>query len=761
MNRKKLKNRKKLILDIINSKEYRPMRAKDIAVLLQLPKGKRHELFEVLDYLEAEGKIYNRKGKYEKMRAKDKKPEDALIQGTFLANAKGFGFVESEEMEDVYIPEEETLGAFHLDQVEVRLAQEKKKGRREGRVVRILSHGITQVVGTYEAGGNFGFVIPDNTKIQKDIFIPKEFRGEAKDGDKVVVRLTSYGGKQKSPEGRIQEILGAAGEAGVDVLSVARAHELPMEFPEKVVHQAQRVPDHVLEGDFQGRMDLRSWTVVTIDGEDAKDLDDGISLTREGTIYHLGVHIADVSNYVQGGSALDREALKRGTSVYLVDRVIPMLPTRLSNGICSLNQGEDRLALSCLMTIDGQGRVINHQIAETVIRVNRRMTYTAVKKILEGDQETASAYQELVPLFYEMRELSALLRRNRTRRGSIDFDFPESKVLLDEQGHPVEIRAYEANVATRIIEDFMLLANETVAREYCERQIPFLYRTHENPDSDKMENVLTFIRGQGIPVNKHQQEITPAQVQEILTAVEGKPSEPLISRLLLRSMKQARYTTGCSGHFGLAARHYCHFTSPIRRYPDLQIHRIIKDTIRGRMNQEKKEHYAHILEDVATWTSQTERRAEEVERETVKMKKAEYMAGLVVQTFEGVISGVTGWGLYVELPNTVEGLVHVNSMKDYYRFDEENYQLVGEHNGVVFHLGDPVRVQVAGADVQTRSVDFILEEDALIPEGGSPDGQTSGKASGGGPDGRGRKGGRSSREERGNGKGKRKQAHRQ
>ena len=468
-----------------------------------------------------------------------------------------------------------------------------------------------------------------------------------------------------------------------------------------------------------------------------------------------------MSNYVQGGSALDREALKRGTSVYLVDRVIPMLPTRLSNGICSLNQGEDRLALSCLMTIDGQGRVINHQIAETVIRVNRRMTYTAVKKILEGDQETASAYQELVPLFYEMRDLSALLRRNRTRRGSIDFDFPESKVLLDEQGHPVEIRAYEANVATRIIEDFMLLANETVAREYCERQIPFLYRTHENPDSDKMENVLTFIRGQGIPVNKHQQEITPAQVQEILTAVEGKPSEPLISRLLLRSMKQARYTTGCSGHFGLAARHYCHFTSPIRRYPDLQIHRIIKDTIRGRMNQEKKEHYAHILEDVATWTSQTERRAEEVERETVKMKKAEYMAGLVGQTFEGVISGVTGWGLYVELPNTVEGLVHVNSMKDYYRFDEENYQLVGEHNGVVFHLGDLVRVQVAGADVQTRSVDFILEEDALIPEGGSPDGQTSGKASGGGPDGRGRKGGRSSREERGNGKGKRKQAHRQ
>ncbi len=761
MNRKKLKNRKKLILDIINSKEYRPMRAKDIAMLLQLPKGKRHELFEVLDYLEAEGKIYNRRGKYEKMRPKEKKPADALITGTFLANPKGFGFVESEVMEDIYISGEDTMGAFHLDQVEVRLTEEKKKGRREGKIVRILSHGITQVVGLYEASGNFGFVIPDNTKIRQDIFIPKEFRGEAADGDKVVVRLTSYGGKRKSPEGRIQEVLGAAQSAGVDVLSVARASDLPMEFPEKVIHQAERVPDHVLEGDFQGRMDLRDWTVVTIDGEDAKDLDDGISLTREGDIYHLGVHIADVSNYVQGGSALDREALKRGTSVYLVDRVIPMLPERLSNGICSLNQGEDRLALSCLMAIDRQGRVVHHQIAETVIRVNRRMTYTAVKKILEGDPETARAYQELVPLFYEMRELSELLRRNRTRRGSIDFDFPESKVILDEEGHPVEIRAYESNVATRIIEDFMLLANETVAKEYCDRQIPFLYRTHENPDSDKMENVLSFIRSQGIAVHKTHQDITPAQVQEILTEVEGKPSEPLISRLLLRSMKQARYTTGCSGHFGLAARHYCHFTSPIRRYPDLQIHRIIKDTIRGRMNQEKREHYAHILEDVATWTSQTERRAEEVERETVKLKKAEYMAGLVGQTFDGVISGVTGWGLYVELPNTVEGLVHVNSMKDYYRFDEENYQLVGEHNDVIFHLGDPVRVQVAGADIQTRSVDFLLEEDAQIHQTRLSSDGAEDIGTGDGPKRQKRKNGAGGRKEKGNGKRKGKQAHRQ
>ncbi len=710
MNKKKLKNRKKLILDIISSKEYRPMRAKDIAALLQLPRGKRQELFEVLDFLESEGKICRKKGKYEKVRSREKKPADTLIRGTFLAHPKGFGFVESEGMEDVYIPEEDTMQAFHLDQVEVRLREAKKGARREGQVVKILSHGITQVVGTYESSGNFGFVIPDNQKILKDIFIPREHVGQATDQDKVVARIVSYGGKHKSPEGRIQEVLGASGAPGVDVLSVARAYELPMEFSEKVMNQAGRVPDHVLEGDFQGRMDLRDWTVVTIDGEDAKDLDDGISLTREGEIYHLGVHIADVSNYVQGGSALDREALRRGTSVYLVDRVIPMLPRRLSNGICSLNQGEDRLALSCLMDVDRQGNVIRHQIAETVICVDRRMTYTAVKKILEGDSQLRGEYRELVPMFHQMRDLSKILRSKRTRRGSIDFDFPESKVVLDEQGHPVEIRAYEQNVATRIIEDFMLLANETVAKEYCEREIPFVYRTHENPDGDKMEGVLAFIRKQGISVNKAHQDITPLEVQEILDAVEGLPSQSLISRLLLRSMKQARYTTGCSGHFGLAARHYCHFTSPIRRYPDLQIHRIIKDTIRGRMNQEKKEFYAHILEDVASSSSQTERRAEEVERETVKMKKAEYMASHLGEVFEGVISGITGWGVYVELPNTVEGLVHVNTMKDYYRFDQENYQLIGEHGGAVYSLGDLVRVQAVDADIQTRSVDFILVE---------------------------------------------------
>ncbi|MGN0323750.1 MAG: ribonuclease R [Oliverpabstia sp.] len=710
MNKKQLKNRKKLILEFVSHKDYHPMRAKDIAMLLQIPKGKRQDLFYVLDELEAEGKICVRKGKYEKVRSSVEVKEEQLLEGTFIANSRGFGFVEVEgQEEDVFIQEEDTMYAFHQDRVQIRLKPEKNGSRREGVVVQILGHGITEVVGTFEKSQNYGFVIPDNAKVQSDIFIPKEHTQGAADGAKVVAKITTYGGKNRNPEGRIQEILGKSGQPGIDVLSIARSYELPMDFPVKAMNQAERVPDGVIEGDFQGRMDLRDWTVVTIDGEDAKDLDDGISLTKEGNIYHLGVHIADVSNYVQAGSALDREALKRGTSVYLVDRVIPMLPPRLSNGICSLNQGVDRLTLSCLMDIDSSGKIISHKIAETVICVNRRMTYTAVKGILEGDKELRREYQELVPLFHHMKDLSALLRKNRTQRGSIDFDFPESKVYLDEMGRPVEIRAYEQNVATRIIEDFMLLANETVAREYCDREIPFVYRTHENPDPDKMEKVLTFIRNQQIPVKKSHEEITPLEIQEILHSIEGDPAEPLISRLLLRSMKQARYTTGCSGHFGLAAKHYCHFTSPIRRYPDLQIHRIIKDTIRGRMNDEKKMFYAHILEDVALKSSMLERRAEEVERETVKLKKAEYMEQNIGRQYQGVISGVTGWGLYVELPNTVEGLVHVSSMMDdYYEFDEQNYCLRGQDFGKTYHLGDTVRIQVTGVDMNTKSIDFCI-----------------------------------------------------
>ena len=745
------KNRKKMIYDFICNKNYVPMKAKEIASLLQIPKQKRSELQEVLEALEQEGKIMViHRGRYKKCpvknsadkhagcedsrkeqnRGKEKDvkrsekdewagatfcPEPAECKrGTFISHSKGFGFVELEEAdeEDIFIPAPYVGEAFHRDEVEVVLLPQQSGRRQEGRVVRVLSHGITEVIGTFERSNSFGFVIADNVRISKDIFIPKECINNAATGDKVIVQMRSYGSSQKSPEGKVVEILGKVGEPGIDVLSVARAYDIPMEFPIKVINQAERCPDHVLENDFNGRLDLRGWQMVTIDGEDAKDLDDAVSVSMEDGMYKLGVHIADVSNYVQGGSALDREALKRGTSVYLVDRVIPMLPEKLSNGICSLNAGEDRLALSCIMWVDKKGLVKKHQIAETVIHVDRRMSYTNVNKILtEEDEELIVEYRDLVPMFRMMKQLSDLLRANRSNRGAIDFEFPESKIILNDRGKPIDIKAYEHNAATNLIEDFMLLANETVAKEYCRKEIPFLYRTHENPDMDKMEGVLSFIRNQGISVSKSMEEITPKEVQEILSAIEGSPMEPLISRLLLRSMKQARYTTGCSGHFGLAAKYYCHFTSPIRRYPDLQIHRIIKDDLRGRMNDQKKEYYVSILEEVARQTSATERRAEEAERETDKMKMAEYMQYHLGETFDGVVSGVTGWGIYVELPNTVEGLVHVNTLRDdYYVFDQENYQMIGEMIGKTYRLGDKVRVRTADVDLGNKTIDFVLEE---------------------------------------------------
>ena len=754
MNRKSnqaFKNRKKMIYDFICNKNYVPMKAKEIASLLQIPKQKRSELQEVLEALEREGKIMViHRGRYKKCpvknsadkhagcedsrkeqnRGKEKDvkrnekdewagaafcPEPAECKrGTFISHSKGFGFVELEEAdeEDIFIPAPYVGEAFHRDEVEVVLLPQQSGRRQEGRVVRVLSHGITEVIGTFERSKSFGFVIADNVRISKDIFIPKECINNAATGDKVIVQMRSYGSSQKSPEGKVVEILGKVGEPGIDVLSVARAYDIPMEFPIKVINQAERCPDHVLENDFNGRLDLRGWQMVTIDGEDAKDLDDAVSVSMEDGMYKLGVHIADVSNYVQGGSALDREALKRGTSVYLVDRVIPMLPKKLSNGICSLNAGEDRLALSCIMWVDKKGLVKKHQIAETVIHVDRRMSYTNVNKILtEEDEELIVEYRDLVPMFRMMKQLSDLLRANRSNRGAIDFEFPESKIILNDRGKPIDIKAYEHNAATNLIEDFMLLANETVAKEYCRKEIPFLYRTHENPDMDKMEGVLSFIRNQGISVSKSMEEITPKEVQEILSAIEGSPMEPLISRLLLRSMKQARYTTGCSGHFGLAAKYYCHFTSPIRRYPDLQIHRIIKDDLRGRMNDQKKEYYVSILEEVARQTSATERRAEEAERETDKMKMAEYMQYHIGETFDGVVSGVTGWGIYVELPNTVEGLVHVNTLRDdYYVFDQENYQMIGEMTGKTYRLGDKVCVRTADVDLGNKTIDFVLEE---------------------------------------------------
>ena len=638
-----------------------------------------------------------------------------IKEGTFVGNHKGFGFVELEEEEDdIFIPADATGTAMHQDKVQVLLKKGEQKGKRkEGSVIRILERANQEIVGTFQRERDYGFIICDNQKFSKDVYVsPKNSKG-VRDGDKVVAEILDYGDDRHKPEGRIKENLGSMNAPGTDILAIVKSYNIPSEFPVKVMNQAARVPDHVLEADRDGRMDLTDWQTVTIDGEDAKDLDDAVTLTKEDNIYHLGVHIADVSNYVQGGSALDKEALKRGTSVYLADRVVPMLPERLSNGICSLNQGEDRLTLSCLMDIDENGTVVSHKIAETVIRVDRRMSYNQVRCILEdGDTETSREYKDLVPMFFLMKELSVLLRKKRHHRGSIDFDFPESKITLNGAGRAIDVQPYEANVATEIIEDFMLMANETVAKEYCKGEYPFVYRTHENPDPERIEELLTLLHHQGIQIRKSGQEITPKEVQEILESIQGLPNETMISRLTLRTMKQARYTTECSGHFGLAARYYCHFTSPIRRYPDLQIHRIIRDNIRGRLQREgKTEHYREILEEVARQSSVCERRAQEAERESDRLKKAEYMSYHLGEEFEGIISGVTAYGFYVELPNTIEGLVHVTSLSDdYYAFDQESYELKGELTKKTYHLGQKVRVRVADADALKRTVDFTVIE---------------------------------------------------
>lgn len=723
-----VKKRKKIIYEIMCCKEYQPMRAKELAVLLQIPAGKREELHKILDMLLEEGKIsINKRGRYEAVRnstvkkeketgkkqVKTERKKGQYYTGTFISHPRGFGFLEiPEEEEDIFIPEESVGTALHGDTVQIIVKKDGKDGKRcEGEVVKVLERGTREVVGTYQQCDGFGFVVTDNQRFLKDVFIPAGKSLTAEDGDKVLAEIKDHGNKRRSPEGKIIEILGKPGECGVDVLCVAKSYELPMEFPEKVAKQAERIKETLNEGDFYGREDLRDVVMVTIDGEDAKDLDDAVSLTKDEEFYHLGVHIADVSNYVQYNSALDKEALKRGTSVYLADRVIPMLPKKLSNEICSLNAGEDRLALSCLMDIDKKGRVVSHRIVESVIHVKERMSYTDVKKILlQEDEELAKCYEELLPMFFQMKELSELLRNRRKKRGAIDFDFPESKLVLDERGKVIDIYPYEQNIATRLIEDFMLAANETVAEEYCMLGLPFVYRTHENPDMEKMETVLEMVHQAGIKVKKGKETITPKEVQKILKELEGMECEPFFARLILRSMKQAKYTVEDTGHFGLAAKYYCHFTSPIRRYPDLQIHRIIKETLRGKMTEAKIQHYRGILEEVARQSSAMERRAEEVERETIKMKKAEYMKQHIGEAFEGTVSGVTEWGFYVELDNTVEGLVHVNSLTDdYYSFDKDRYCLVGDMTGRTYTMGQRVKVWVENADENTKTVDFKIE----------------------------------------------------
>lgn len=707
--------RKKVIMDFVSSEFYVPMKEKELAVMLQVSKEDRGELNRILNELLAEGKLsITKKGKF----IKAKYPDKELI-GTFISHPKGFGFVEIEGRdEDLYIPADFVNGAFHKDTVRVSLLSGHGAGqggrRQEAQVTEILARGMKQIVGVYDRSNkNYGFVTPDNTKIGEDIFVPVERSKGAVSGHKVVCEITDYGKDNRKPEGKVTEILGHVNDPGVDIMSIVKGYELPTEFSEKIMHQAERVANEVSEADMAGRRDLRDVQMVTIDGEDAKDLDDAVSLTRDGALYQLGVHIADVTNYVQENSALDWEARERGTSVYLVDRVIPMLPHKLSNGICSLNAGENRLALSCLMTIDRKGEVVSHEIVESVIKVDRRMSYTSVKKILEDrDEAECREYEALVPMFELMRELAAILREKRKKRGSIDFDFPESRIILDRQGHPIEIKPYERNVATKIIEDFMLIANETVAEHFHWMELPFVYRTHDNPDPEKISKLSTFIRNFGYFIKSRQEEIHPKELQKLLANIEDTPEEALISRLTLRSMKQAKYTVNCTGHFGLACQYYCHFTSPIRRYPDLQIHRIIKEQIRGRLNEKRIEHYNGILPEVAKHASEMERRADEAERETDKLKKVEFMEQHIGELYEGVISSITAWGVYVELPNTIEGMIHVSMLPgDYFYYDAETYEMVGQSTDIRYKLGQTLKIRVSATDRILRTIDFVIPQE--------------------------------------------------
>lgn len=704
--------RREKILGFIGEKEYIPMKFHELCTMLEVPAQDRDLFFNMLEDLVNDGRLF--KTKKEKYMLPEKLN---MICGMLKSNSKGFAFVIPDETEkdDIFIAPEYLNGAMHKDKVMCRIIRPADRGHRaEGEVMQVLKKGLNNLVGTYTEGKGFGFVVPDEKNVAQDIFIPKGKNKGAVTGHKVVVEIKDWPKDRRNPEGTVIEILGHINDPGIDILSIIRQFELPTDFPEEVYKQIESIPEEVSEEDKKDRLDLRDVQMVTVDGEDAKDLDDAISIEKlSNGHYKLGVHIADVTNYVKESTSLDKEAYRRGTSVYLVDRVIPMLPHKLSNGICSLNAHTDRLALSCIMEIDKKGKVISHKIAETVINIDRRMSYTVLKKILvEQDEELIQEHSEFMEMFKTMEELCILLREKRMKRGAIDFDFPEAKIILDEKGNPLEIKPYERNIATKIIEEFMLICNETIAEDYYWQGKPFVYRTHDVPSDEKIQKLEDFIENFGYFIKGSTTEVHPKALQKILHDIEGTPEEHIISRVVLRAMKQARYTATNDGHFGLAAQYYCHFTSPIRRYPDLQIHRIIKENIHNKLTERREETLKKKMPEVAKQCSVRERVAEEAERETDQLKKVQFMSDKIGQEFEGIISGVTSWGLYVELPNTIEGLVHVTSMDDdYYRFEEDKQCFIGQRTQKKYKLGDTVKVVVVRTDIEEKNIDFELADE--------------------------------------------------
>ena len=708
---------KEKIISVMKESTYVPMKIKEMAYLLEWHRKAYYEDFKMaMAQLIREGNIILTKKNKKLYLAKN------LYEGIFHSHAKGFGFVEvrdgnTDNIKDIFIHATYVNGAVDKDIVKVRLIPLKTGKSLEGEITAVIQRTKKTIVGTFEKSQGFGFVRPDNAKIPYDIFILEKDSKNAISGHKVLVSITKQANdlskiKRSKPEGEVVEILGHINDPGVDILSIVNQFELPTDFPQDVYEEVEKLADSVQEKHISSRVDLRSLTTVTIDGEDAKDLDDAISLEKlKNGNFRLGVHIADVTYYVREGTKLDKEALKRGTSVYLVDRVIPMLPHKLSNGVCSLNANVDRLALSCIMDIDSKGTVVSHRIAETAINVDKRMSYTEVSSVL-GDEESPflEDYKDFIPMLKQMASLSKILREKRVARGSIEFDFPESKILLDEKGKPIDVKLYKRSFATSIIEEFMLLSNETVAEQFFWLDVPFVFRSHQEPDTEKIEKLSDFISHFGYFLKGNVNH--PKNIQNLLSNLENTKEETIINRLILKSLKQAKYTPENDGHFGLAAKHYCHFTSPIRRYPDLQIHRIIKDHLNNRLISKRLRHYAIIIGEVCNISSARERLAEEAERETDNYKKVEFMLDKVGQVFDGVISGVTSWGVYVELPNTVEGMVAVGNMRDdYYVFDEERYALVGERLKKVYTLGDKVTVQLVRANLDIRKLDFIFAED--------------------------------------------------
>lgn len=695
------------LLDFMREKAYKPMTEGELISALNIDPRETDLLLKTLNYLEKQGLVVkNRRGKYgvpEKMN---------LIVGKLEGHPGGYAFLlpDDPEIDDIYISREDMNGAMHGDRVLVRpKIAAKANSKVEGEVIRILQRALKTVVGTVERGKHFSFVVPDDKRIFYDLYVPKDKTIGAKNGQKVVAKITEWPEKRRNPSGEIVEILGYPDEPGVDVLSIIKKYELPLDFPEKVKRQVQQIPDEVLREDLVGREDFRHLKTITIDNEDAKDLDDAVSIEKTSDGYRLGVHIADVSYYVEEKSPLDVEALKRGCSVYLVDRVIPMLPPKLSNGICSLNPRADRLTMSVIIDFDSEANIKSYKITPGVIKTCERMTYTQVNKILEEeDKETIERFDYLVEDLHWMKELAEKLSHKRFARGSLDFELDEAKVILDENGHPVDVVKEERRISSSIIEEFMIVANEVVAEHIFWLKIPLVYRIHENPDEEKINSLKEFLYNFGYTL-KGTQNLKPKSLQQILEQVKGKPEQRLINTMLLRSLRQARYSGVNFGHFGLASLYYTHFTAPIRRYPDLVVHRILRKQLQNDIDQKQEKKLVKIVERVAKLSSERERVAEEAERESVDLKIAEYMASRIGETYEAIVSGVTSFGIFVELDNTIEGLVHVSHMEDdYYHFNEKTMALIGERTGKTFRIGDVVQVKVYNVNIAERHIDFVL-----------------------------------------------------